>query len=196
MAIWSRFGLNGTRPHNSPYRKKEINMKTKTPRLALGALLAIGLSTLVSCGGSDSASDSTIATTPVITVTGQWARTSPDATDMGAAYLKINSDANDTLVSAMVDTSVAAMAQIHEMVPVENGMSTESTMDSSAMTMQEVDHIDIVAGTQLELKPGGYHIMLMKLVKPLLTGATFKITLTFTKAGAVVIDVPVLEDAP
>jgi copper(I)-binding protein len=171
-------------------------MKTKTPRLALGALLAIGLSTLVSCGGSDSASDSTIATTPVITVTGQWARTSPDATDMGAAYLKINSDANDTLVSAMVDTSVAAMAQIHEMVPVENGMSTESTMDSSAMTMQEVDHIDIVAGTQLELKPGGYHIMLMKLVKPLLTGATFKITLTFTKAGAVVIDVPVLEDAP
>jgi copper(I)-binding protein len=115
---------------------------------------------------------------------------------MGAAYLKINSDADDTLVSAMVDTSVAAMAQIHEMVPVESGMSTESTMDSSAMTMQEVDHIDIVAGTQLELKPGGYHVMLMKLVKPLLTGETFKITLTFTKAGAVVIDVPVLEDAP
>ena len=171
-------------------------MKTKTPRLALGALLAIGLSTIVSCGGSDSASDTTIATTPVITVTGQWARTSPDATDMGAAYLKINSDADDTLISAMVDTSVAAMAQIHEMVPVENGMSTESTMDSSAMTMQEGDHIDIVAGTQLELKPGGYHIMLMKLVKPLLTGETFKITLTFTKAGAVVIDVPVLEDAP
>ena len=171
-------------------------MKTKTPRLTMGVLLAIGLSTLVSCGGSDSASDTTIATTPVITVTGQWARTSPNATDMGAAYLKINSDADDTLVSAMVDTSVAAMAQIHEMVPVENGMSTESTMDSSAMTMQEVDHIDIVAGTQLELKPGGYHIMLMKLVKPLLTGETFKITLTFTKAGAVVIDVPVLEDAP
>ena len=171
-------------------------MKTKTPRLALGALLAIGLSTIVSCGGSDSASDTTIATTPVITVTGQWARTSPDATDMGAAYLKINSDADDTLISAMVDTSVAAMAQIHEMVPVENGMSTESTMDSSAMTMQEVDHIDIVAGTQLELKPGGYHIMLMKLVKPLLTGETFKVTLTFTKAGAVVVDVPVLEDAP
>jgi copper(I)-binding protein len=174
-------------------------MKNKTPRLVLGAFLAIGLSTLVSCGGSDSASDTTVAGTPaapVITVTGQWARTRPDATDMGAAYLKINSDADDTLVSAMVDTSVAAMAQIHEMVPVENGMSTESTMDSSAMTMQEVDHIDIVAGTQLELKPGGYHIMLMKLVKPLLTGETFKITLTFTKAGAVVIDVPVLEDAP
>ena len=61
-------------------------MKTKTPRLTMGLLLAIGLSTLVSCGGSDSASDTTIATTPVITVTGQWARTSPDATDMGAAY--------------------------------------------------------------------------------------------------------------
>jgi copper(I)-binding protein len=104
----------------------------------------------------------------------------------------------------MVDSSVAAMAQIHEMVPVDNGMSTASTMagspsttmDSSAMTMKEVDQIDIVAGTALELKPGGYHVMLMKLVKPLLTGETFKVTLTFAKAGAVVVDVPVLEDAP
>jgi copper(I)-binding protein len=174
-------------------------MKTKTPRLVLGAFLAIGLSTLVSCGGSDSASDTTaVATpaTPVITVSGQWARTSPDATDMGAAYLTINSDTDDSLVSAMVDSSVAAMAEIHEMVPVESEMSTESPMDSSAMTMQEVDQIDIVAGTPLELKPGGYHVMLMKLVKPLLTGETFKVTLTFTKAGAVVVDVPVLEDAP
>jgi copper(I)-binding protein len=174
-------------------------MKNKTPRLVLGAFLAIGLSTLVSCGGSDSASDTTVVATPatpVITVSGQWARTSPDATDMGAAYLTINSDADDTLVSAMVDSSVAAMAEIHEMVPVESEMSTESTMDSSAMTMQEVDQIDIVAGTPLELKPGGYHVMLMKLVKPLLTGETFKVTLTFTKAGAVVVDVPVLEDAP
>lgn len=171
-------------------------MKTKTPRLVLGAFLAIGLSTLVSCGGSDSASDTTAVATPVITVSGQWARTSPDATDMGAAYLTINSDTDDSLVSAMVDSSVAAMAEIHEMVPVESEMSTESTMDSSAMTMQEVDQIDIVAGTPLELKPGGYHVMLMKLVKPLLTGETFKVTLTFTKAGAVVVDVPVLEDAP
>jgi copper(I)-binding protein len=182
-------------------------MKIKTPRLVLGALLAMGLTVVTACGGSDSASDPTIATTPstpVITVSGQWARTSPDATDMGAAYLTINSDADDTLVSAMVDSSVAAMAQIHEMVPVENGMSTASTMagspsttmDSSAMTMKEVDHIDVKAGTPLELKPGGYHIMLMKLVKPLLTGETFKVTLTFTKTGAVVVDVPVLEDAP
>jgi copper(I)-binding protein len=174
-------------------------MTIKVQRLAMGALLALGLTAITACGGSDSASDTTVATTPptpVITVSGQWARTSPDATDMGAAYLTMNSDTDDTLVSASVDASVAAMAQIHEMVPVENGMSTESTMDSSAMTMQEVDHIDIVAGTQLELKPGGYHVMLMKLVKPLLTGETFKITLTFTKAGAVVIDVPVLEDAP
>lgn len=182
-------------------------MTTKAPRLVLGALLALGLSTLVSCSGSDSASDTTVATTPptpVITVTGQWARTSPSATDMGAAYLTINSDADDTLQSVAVDASVAAMAQIHEMVPVENGMSTGSTMagspsttmNSSAMTMKEVDHIDVKAGMALELKPGGYHIMLMKLVKPLVTGETFSITLTFAKAGAIVVDVPVREDAP
>ena len=182
-------------------------MKNKIQRLAMGALFTLGLTAVAACGGSDSASDTTVVTTPptpVITVSGQWARTSPDATDMGAAYLTINSDTDDSLVSAMVDSSVAAMAQIHEMVPVDDGMSTASTMagspsttmDSSAMTMKEVDQIDIVAGTALELKPGGYHVMLMKLVKPLLTGETFKVTLTFAKAGAVVVDVPVLEDAP
>jgi copper(I)-binding protein len=167
-------------------------MTIKVQRLAMGALLALGLTAITACGGSDSASDTTVATTPptpVITVSGQWARTSPDATDMGAAYLTMNSDTDDTLVSASVDASVAAMAQIHEMVPVDGSMSSE-------MTMKEVDHIDVKAGTALELKPGGYHVMLMKLVKPLLTGETFKVTLTFTKAGAIVVDVPVLEDAP
>ena len=182
-------------------------MKTKIQRLTMGALLTLGLTTVTACGGSDSASDTTVATNPpapMITVSGEWARTSPAATDMGAAYLTINTDTDDTLQSVSVDASVAAMAQIHEMVPVENSMSTASTMagspgttmDSSAMTMKEVDHIDVKAGMALELKPGGYHIMLMKLVKPLLTGESFKMILTFAKAGQVEITVPVLEDAP
>jgi copper(I)-binding protein len=41
------------------------------------------------------------------------------------------------------------------------------------------------------MKPGGYHIMLVGLVKPLKKGDEIEITLTFEKAGAVVVKVPV-----
>jgi copper(I)-binding protein len=47
----------------------------------------------------------------------------------------------------------------------------------------------------LEMKPGGYHIMLMGLKAPLKTGEEIEITLTFEKAGALTLKVPVGEVA-
>jgi copper(I)-binding protein len=123
---------------------------------------------------------------PEIIVTGQWARQSPMATDMGAAYLTINTNIDDELVGAMVDTSIAAMTEVHETV----------MGDGDSMKMQEVDKIEIVAGTPTELKPGGYHVMLMNLVKPLELGTEVSVTLKFAKAGDLVVTVPVLEEAP
>jgi copper(I)-binding protein len=78
------------------------------------------------------------------------------------------------------------MTQVHETVMGEG----------DSMKMQEIDKIEIVAGTPTELKPGGYHVMLMNLVKPLELGTEISITLTFARAGDVVITVPVLEEAP
>jgi copper(I)-binding protein len=68
--------------------------------------------------------------------------------------------------------------------------------EGDSMEMQEVERIAIRAGTPTELKPGGYHVMLMNLVKPLELGTEISITLTFARAGDVVITVPVLEEAP
>ena len=64
------------------------------------------------------------------------------------------------------------------------------------MTMKPVESITLPKGVMVELKPGGYHIMMLKLAKPLKVGDTVKITLTFDKAGIVLVDVPVREDAP
>lgn len=167
-------------------------MKKNIQRSALAVLAVVSMTGLVSCGGDDAATDTTVAAdettpaTPNITISGQWARTSPMATDMGAAYMTITSDADDELLSAKVDMSVAMMTQIHETVMGDDG----------AMKMQEVEKIDIVAGTPTELKPGGYHVMLMQLKEPLKTGSTISVTLTFANAGDVVVEVPVLEEAP
>ena len=167
-------------------------MKTSLKRVALAALCATSLMGLTACGSDSSSSDTTavsdesVPAKPTITVSGQWARTSPMATDMGAAYMTINSNVDDELLSAKVDMSVAMMTEVHETVMGDDG----------SMKMQEVEKIDIIADTPTELKPGGYHVMLMQVVKPLKTGSTISVTLTFAKAGDVVVEVPVQEEAP
>lgn len=180
-------------------------MRNHTTKATVLLVALAGALTLGACGGGSSTdttapADSTSAATPTISVTGQWARTSAMTATMGAAYMTISSDMDDELTGASVDASVAMDAQIHEMVPAtdssDSGMMTDSTMASDNMVMQEVDSIAISGGTSVELKPGGYHIMLMDLAKPLELGTSVEITLTFAKAGDVKVTVPVMDDAP
>lgn len=193
-------------------------MKTTTRRRG-AALVLVSAFALASCGGSDSTgSDTTLATSEAsVTVTNQWARTSPMAASTGAAYMDIVATDGDELLSASVDASVAAKAEVHEVVMSEDGdhsmtddsmaddsmssddssMGSDTTMPMSGeMTMREVDKIVLPAGETVSLKPGGYHIMLLDLVAPLEAGSTISVTLTFATAGEITIDVPVQEEAP
>jgi len=192
------------------------------PRIA-ASVLAVGALALTACGDddeSDSGSqttettvDTTVATTAgdEISFSGEWARNSPAAATMGAAYLTITSPIDDALVGAKVDASIAATAEIHEMVMDHDSMGsmgTDTTMHMGSMggsttmpmggemVMQEVDRIELPTGQAVELKPGGYHIMLIDLVAPLELGGTVQITLVFEVAGEITIEFPVLEEAP
>ena len=154
---------------------------------------------LAACGKSSGSSET-------ITVTNAWARQSPSAATAGAAYFDVSSKETDSLVSISVPTTVAKMAQLHEMVPapvttettVAGGMS-DTTMPAGMpgeMVMQHVDKIDLPAGTTVSLKPGGYHVMLMALAKPLEVGDTIELTLTFGSGKTLTVKVPVRETAP
>jgi copper(I)-binding protein len=153
---------------------------------------------------SDSMSAESTAPVTELTVSGAWARTSPMMATMGAAYMTITSPVDDRLLGAAVDPSVADHAEVHEVVMVEStdttmamGMGSDTTMAMGGeMTMREVDHIDLMAGEPLELAPGGYHIMIIDLVAPLEVGNSISITLSFETAGDIVVDVPVLDEAP
>lgn len=186
--------------------------KQRVTRLAIAGL-AIATMGLAACGDDDSSNTDSTEMTNVeeLAITGQWARTSPSATTMGAAYMTITSPTDDALLGASVDASIAASVELHEMV-MANDMtgdsmsedmdhsSMDSTMDSGDMSgemkMQQVMRIELPANTPVALEPGGYHIMLIGLVKPLETGQTISITLTFENAGEVAVEVPVLEEAP
>ena len=167
------------------------------------AVLAIAPFALAACGGDDP-----------ITIEGQWARTSPAMASMGAAYMSISASEGDQLVGVSVPASVAARAEIHEMVPADTAMNdsmdmsaTDDDMDHSmdddemamgmgAMVMQQIMALDLPAGETVNLEPGGYHVMLIDLAEPLVEGDTFNLTLDFAEADDLTVEVVVRTEAP
>jgi copper(I)-binding protein len=96
-----------------------------------------------------------------------------------AVYLIIKNGATaDRLTAAKSD--VAKAVEIHQ-TSIENGMAR----------MSPVDAIDIPASGTVELKPGGYHIMLVEPTRALNPGDTFPIALVFDRAGEVSVTVTV-----
>ncbi len=176
------------------------------------ALAACGSSDTAGSDGSAGATDTEAAESGAeITVTGQWARTSPMATDTGVVYFTISSSTGDTLVGASVDASVAAEVQVHETVMVDPSELEDDAMEDDAMEddamdddpsdmgvmqMREVGTIELPAGETVTLAPGGLHIMLLELAAPLETDQTFDLTLDFETADDLVVSVTVSEDAP
>ena len=163
-------------------------------RKATFTVAAIAALTLIatSCGSSTSstdtvAPDTTVAVTETtFTVDGAWARTSPMESTVGVVYMNITPSADDALVGASVDMEIAKMTQVHETTTAADG----------SMGMQEIASIPMTAGTPLALVSGGFHIMLMELAKPLETGTSVAVTLTFESGATTIIDVPVLTEAP
>jgi hypothetical protein len=184
--------MNGMRTTTSFFRR------ATTAAVVVGALSL----TLAACGSdatSEGSKTSTASTIGELGVFGQWARTSPAGVTTGAVYFTIQPAADDTLTGVSVPATVAARAEMHQTMEMGSGTtmagSTETT-SGGGMQMGPVQSISLKGGQAFTFEPGGYHIMLFDLVKPLVTGDTFTLTLTFEKAGTIDVDVPVLDEAP
>ncbi|HMQ93969.1 MAG TPA: copper chaperone PCu(A)C [Amaricoccus sp.] len=115
-----------------------------------------------------------------VVVSDPWARATILASRPGAAYLTLHSDADDRLLSAT--TPVADHVMIH---------ASETGADS-VTRMIHLDALDLEAGQTVRFAPGGMHLMLLGLAGKLDEGASFPLTLTFERAGAIMVDVSVL----
>lgn len=102
-----------------------------------------------------------------------WARPGL-AAYMSAAYMVITNEGRtaDRLVAA--ETGVAWTVEIHQTV-VEGGVAR----------MQKVSGVEIPPGATTELKPGGYHLMLIGLRRDLVEKEKFPIVLVFKEAGRI-----------
>jgi hypothetical protein len=101
-----------------------------------------------------------------VAVSDAWVRGTVAGQSATGAFMQLKSPADTSLVSAA--SPVAKIVEIHEM-----------KMDAGVMKMSAIDALAVPAGKTVELKPGGYHVMLMGLAAPLKEGETVPVTLTF-----------------
>ena len=99
-----------------------------------------------------------------------WVRGTVAGQKATGMFGQVVSTSGGKLVSA--SSPVAGVVEIHEMV-----------MDGNVMKMRAIAGLELPAGKPVDLKPGGYHVMLMDLKQELKAGESVPVTLVIEGAG-------------
>ncbi|MDO9403905.1 MAG: copper chaperone PCu(A)C [Polaromonas sp.] len=108
---------------------------------------------------------------PSVQVQDAWVRATVPGQKGSGGFMKLTSKTDATLVG--LSSPVAGVAEVHEM-----------KMEGDVMRMRALDKgLPLPAGKTVELKSGGFHLMLMDLQQTLVAGSTVPVTLTFRAAN-------------
>lgn len=122
-----------------------------------------------------------------VKVENAWARASVAGQQASGAFMRLT--AQEPLKLVGVESPTAAVAEVHEM-----------KMEGDVMRMRAIASLDLPKNVAVELKPGGYHLMLQQLKAPLVKDTQVPVTLVFKDAkGAesrLSLQVPVRMSAP
>jgi copper(I)-binding protein len=157
-----------------------MNMRRNTVKRTM--ILLLGIVLLLAACNANAPED------PTLEFEDAWARAALLPSDASAAaatsaiYMTIRNRGrtDDKLINASSD--VAEIVELH----------TTETRNGVTM-MSRVDQVEIPGLKKAELKPGGLHVMLIRLTQDLIPGDTVKVTLEFEKSGTVVVEAPVRE---
>ena len=105
-----------------------------------------------------------------VSIEDPWVRGTVPQQRATGAFMLLTAERDARLVAA--ESPVAGIVEIHEMA-----------MENDVMKMREIPGLDLPAGQTVELKPGGYHVMLMELETQLVADTTVPITLIFEDGG-------------
>jgi copper(I)-binding protein len=115
----------------------------------------------------------TSAMAQTVEVKDAWVRATVQGQKATGAFMKLTAKDAGRLIG--VSSPVAGVVEVHEM-----------KMDGDIMKMRAVEGgLDLPAGKAVELKPGGFHVMLMDLKLPLQNDTMIPMTLTFRDANGV-----------
>ena len=111
-----------------------------------------------------------LATENLLTINNAWVRATVPAQSSSGAFLDITSARSARLIKA--ETSVAKTVEIHSMSVAEG-----------VMRMRELKELALPAGKKVSFSPGGYHLMLVDLSRPLRAGERITLKLTTLDAN-------------
>lgn len=155
--------------------------------IAVAATALVATFALSGCASSTPAAETTQSSSDqkmaAVAIENGWVRVSEYSDHTGGmtgVFAKItnNTDADVTLIGGSSD--IAPMVEVHEVV-----------MSDGAMKMQKKEGgIVIPAHGSVTLEPGGLHVMLMNLAKPILDGDMITVTLDFDGADSQTLTLP------
>ncbi len=148
------------------------------------ALLSLAAILMMASGLAASLSTGAALAGDGLQVEKPWARAPISANRPAAAYLTVvnGTDKQVTLIGA--SSPAAGMTMIHKTV-----------VNGNVVKMEPAGEIVIAAGKRFVFKPGGYHIMLMHLKKPIKEGDTLHLNVKFKNGKTLDVKVPVLATA-
>lgn len=177
---WDQVAADGVDPHSL---KSPAPVLTVTPKMPAGhdhsAMAMAG-------NGAANAASTEVVKLGNLEITGAFTKAMLPGQPVGGGYftVKNNGQADDVLISAT--SPIAGAVELHEMA-----------MQGEVMKMRRLDTgVAIPAGKSVELKPGGLHMMFMKVTEPFKAGGEVPVTLIFEKAGKAEIKLPVGPSAP
>ena len=115
-----------------------------------------------------------------ITATNAWVREAPPHADVSAGYLVLHNQTAQAHKLVGASSPQFKKTEIHEM-----------KMNNGQANMHRVDELSIGPNGSVELKPGGYHLMLINPVRPLKAGDTVELKLQFNDAPAITLQATV-----
>jgi copper(I)-binding protein len=143
------------------------------------AFLFAAVLVLAACGQTSSLPETETPAPDGIELRDAWAAPTPNGVDVSAGYLVIaNGGGADRLIA--VASARAERVEIHEMI-----------MDGAIMQMRPVEALNIPANGQVELAPGGQHLMFFGVTEAFAEGQEIPVQLTFESAGEMDVMLPV-----
>ena len=117
-----------------------------------------------------------------VVIEGAWSRASIGTSRPGVAYMTLQNTGDAPVTVTGLRTELAMMPMIHA-----------STTDAQGVTrMTHMEQVEIAAGDTVALEPGGLHVMLMDLQRPMVEGESFMLSLILADGEEIAVEVPIL----
>jgi copper(I)-binding protein len=117
-----------------------------------------------------------------VTVEQPWSRATPPGSKIGVGFMRLKN------AGAAAERVVGASSPVAERVEMH-----VTTREGDVMKMRQVQSFEIPAGENFELKPGGAHLMLVDLGRPLHKGERVPLVLKLETGGEVNVELLVQE---